>query len=118
MRYFLKILQAAIALVKFMVIDHEVDPVQIDTVICFPDCFQLNNKSFCTSGKYDEKLQMKGFPFCDSLINLNLTVIKNDPEIRSSGNFSCSDTIVYLYSDSSKLFGADRYTIPLGRLSW
>jgi gliding motility-associated-like protein len=96
--------------VKFMVIDHELDPIQIDTIVCYPECFQLNNKTFCTSGKFEEKLKMKGFPFCDSLINLNLTVIKNNPVIRSSGNFSCSDTIVYLYSDSSKLSGADSYT--------
>ena len=93
---------------NFEVAYHDIDYTDIDSTICYPDFLFLNGKKYDQTGKFKEDLKKKAAPFCDSIINVNLTVMQVEPVIISSGNFTCSDSIVILHADSSKISGANR----------
>ena len=96
------------SIVNFEVAYHDIDYTDIDSTICYPDFLFINGKKYDQTGKFKEDLKKKAAPFCDSIINVNLTVMQVEPVIISSGNFTCSDSIVILHADSSKISGANR----------
>lgn len=79
-----------------------------DSIICYPDCLEYNGNKYCTEGNYLLINKSKIKPFCDSLIELNLGVLKVDAKILQLGKISCSNTKVILHSDSSIVIGKGR----------
>lgn len=76
---------------------------ELDTFLCDPDSLLFGNKRIDTSGRFKATLKSKVSPFCDSTVFLNVTYSKVRPAIHKSGDLSCLDTLVTLYSDSSVL---------------
>ncbi|MBK9109470.1 MAG: gliding motility-associated C-terminal domain-containing protein [Saprospiraceae bacterium] len=73
----------------------------IDTFLCYPDTLLFGNKKIDSSGRYRSNLKSKISPFCDSTVFLNVFYTKLISKIHKSGDLSCQDTLVTLYSDSS-----------------
>ncbi|MCB0705848.1 MAG: choice-of-anchor L domain-containing protein [Saprospiraceae bacterium] len=56
--------------------DHGSIAITVDTVLCWPDCLELNNSAYCTDGIYpDTSFNVTS---CDTIFNFNLTVIQAD----------------------------------------
>ena len=77
--------------------------VEID--ICYPDCYMVGFESYCETDIYDIVLQSQVFPFCDSIIHLDLEVLEVVVELEASGVLSCTDSIVEIYSWNSFIEG-------------
>ncbi|HEX5625372.1 MAG TPA: hypothetical protein VFX48_05100, partial [Saprospiraceae bacterium] len=75
----------------------------IDTSLCFPDTLKIANRSFDSTGLYKVVLKSKVSPFCDSTLFINLSYSELLAIARKSGDISCQDSTILLYSDSSRI---------------
>ncbi|MCC6814950.1 MAG: gliding motility-associated C-terminal domain-containing protein [Saprospiraceae bacterium] len=82
----------------------------IDSIICYPDCVSVGGKQYCTDGNYLHLEKSKIKPYCDSITELNLTVLKIIPKIIQIGKISCTNNTVILSSDSSIITGIGQVT--------
>lgn len=93
------------SIVEFEVIEIPDQLVQISETICYPDCYRLGFEDYCESGAYSQLLMQENEPFCDSLIELELNVLRVEPEITKSGDLDCENNTVTLSSINSLLEG-------------
>ncbi len=85
-----------------------VPPTNLSETICEGDCAQTPGfASACTGGTHTRTLQ--SYLGCDSVINLNLTVIEADVSIDPPQEFACGQSFMDLYGIVSAS-GAANYT--------
>lgn len=87
------------------IVEVEVYRDRLNVSRCFPECWRRSGQELCISGTYPMIFQSITPPFCDSLITVNFNSIRIEPELISSGNLSCGDTIVRIHADSTIITG-------------
>jgi len=72
----------------------------LDTTICWPAKLNIGNISIDSSTQFVYRTKSKIAPFCDSLVFIDLRIIRLQPLLKKSSDLSCTDTLVILYVDS------------------
>lgn len=101
------------SIVSVTVEELDVEDGSLDTTICWPGVLKIDNQTFDSTGKYIVLKKSKIPPYCDSIVRLDLTINKLVAKAYKSGDLSCTDTLVYLYADSSIFNG-----LPVNDYCW
>lgn len=90
------------SLINIIVEEILVEEGFLDTTICWPAKLNIGNLSIDSSTQFVYRTKSKLTPFCDSLIFIDLRVIRLFPVLNKSNDLSCTDTLVILNVDSSQ----------------
>jgi gliding motility-associated-like protein len=86
-----------------LLIVENLEPIEtwIDTTVCYPDDFVIQNQRIDSSGKYKWVLKSKLSPFCDSTLYVDLLYSRRRARVYKSGDLNCEDTVSILHADTS-----------------
>jgi len=85
-----------------LLIVENLEPIEtrIDTTVCYPDSFVIQNKRIDSTGKYKWVLKSKLSPFCDSILYVDLLYSWQRARAYKSGDLNCEDTAATLRADT------------------
>ncbi|MBK9270442.1 MAG: gliding motility-associated C-terminal domain-containing protein [Saprospiraceae bacterium] len=74
----------------------------LDTTICWPGKLNIGTISIDSSTQFIHRTKSRISPFCDSLVFIDLKIVRLQPVLNKSSDLSCKDTLVLLFVDSTR----------------
>ena len=104
------------SVLKLTIEEYPLATKNLDTFLCQNECIVIFGKTFCSSGNFVELGKMITFPFCDSIVYINIKKDLNDISLSKSNDLSCDTTTSVLQVKTSIPVDKTYWKDSLGRI--